>query len=129
MIRRGSLVLILFALACKRDETSTEPAKPAPSVAPPRVEGEVKGRRVDVTASGSGFAPKEVKVKQGEPTTLVFTRTTNETCATEVVFPELKLTKDLPLNQPVAIEVPVDAARTLSFECGMGMFKSKLVIE
>lgn len=86
-------------------------------------------RRVEITANGDGFQPSSVAVKKGEPTTLVFTRTTNDTCATAVVFPELGIKKDLPLKQPVAIEVPTDKARTLAFQCGMGMYKSKVVIE
>jgi plastocyanin domain-containing protein len=120
-MNRVALVLALSLFACKKEQSA-----PAP---PPPAKIEVKGRRVDVTASAAGFAPKEVTVKQGEPTTLVFTRTTDETCATEVVFPDLKLEKKLPLNQPVAVEVPVDTARTLAFQCGMGMYKSKLVIQ
>ena len=120
MIRPLALVAILL-FACKKEQAAPPAPKPAPI--------EVTGRRVDITAAANGFTPKEVTVKQGEPTTLVFTRTTDETCATEVVFPEIKLEKKLPLNQQVAVEVPVDKARTLAFQCGMAMFKSKVVIE
>lgn len=122
-MRTSILLLLVVLTGCKRESEQAAPAaKPVASV-------EVKGRRVDVTAGSNGFQPNSVTVKQGEPTTLVFTRTTDETCATEVVFPEIKLTKPLPLNQQVAVEVPVDATRTLAFQCGMGMFKSKVVIQ
>jgi plastocyanin domain-containing protein len=33
------------------------------------------------------------------------------------------------LNQPVAINVPSDAARTLTFQCGMGMYKGALLVK
>lgn len=84
--------------------------------------------KVDITASDKGFQPSSVTVKKGEPATLVFTRTTDDTCATEVVFPQLSLKKDLPKGQPVAISVPTDKEQTLTFQCGMGMYKSSVVV-
>jgi plastocyanin domain-containing protein len=82
-----------------------------------------------VTVDGQGFTPSEVHVEKGKPLSLVFLRTTDSTCATEVVFPELKLKKDLPLNTPVAIDVPTEQTRTLAFQCGMGMYRSAVVIQ
>ncbi|HQY60467.1 MAG: cupredoxin domain-containing protein [Myxococcales bacterium] len=87
------------------------------------------GGKVAVTADANGFSPSSVKVEKGAPLELTFTRTTEETCATKVVFPELGVTKELPLNTPVAITVPTGDARTLTFQCGMGMYKSKIVIQ
>ncbi len=84
---------------------------------------------VSVTVDGKGFTPSQVKAKKGESVTLRFTRTSNATCAKDVVFPELDIKKPLPLNKPVDILVPAQKkARTLGFQCGMGMYKSKLVI-
>ncbi len=81
-----------------------------------------------VSVNEDGFAPSHIEVAKGQKLTLRFTRTTDKTCATEVTFPELGLTKPLPLNQPVDVEIPSDQARTLTFQCGMGMYKSKIVI-
>jgi plastocyanin domain-containing protein len=57
-----------------------------------------------------------------------FVRTTDQTCATEVVFPDLGINQKLPLNQPVKVDVPTDAAKTLTFQCGMGMYKGSVVV-
>ena len=84
---------------------------------------------VAVTVDGKGFTPSSASFKKGEHAQLVFTRTSDETCAKEVVFPELNVKKPLPLNQAVAIDVPTADARTLTFQCGMGMFKSKVTIQ
>ena len=83
---------------------------------------------VNIQADEKGFTPSSFELKKGAPATLIFRRTSDATCATQVVFPELKITKDLPLNVPVPIEVPTGDARTLVFQCGMGMFKGKAVI-
>ena len=106
---RGVSVLFL-ALACHRE--------------PAALSG-----RIAIRADDKGFTPSSVTVKKNEKATLVFTRTSDDTCAKEVVFPELKTKKELPLNQPVEVDVPTGEARTLAFTCGMGMFKSSVVVE
>jgi plastocyanin domain-containing protein len=69
-----------------------------------------------------------VTLKKGAPGSLVFTRITDDTCATEVVFPELNLKKELPKDKPVTVDVPTDKDQKLTFQCGMGMYKSAVVI-
>jgi plastocyanin domain-containing protein len=83
---------------------------------------------VQVTADENGFKPSSVTFKKGAPASLVFTRTTDETCATEVVFPELNVKKDLPKGKPVTVDIPTDKEQKLTFQCGMGMYKSAVVV-
>jgi len=83
---------------------------------------------IPVTADEKGFTPAALELKQGSKVTLRFTRTTDQTCADKVVFPEAAIEKDLPLKQPVDVVVPTDKARSLGFQCGMGMFKSSVLI-
>jgi plastocyanin domain-containing protein len=111
------------AFACSRSEpTATAGAGPAGATVS-------AGQGTKVTVDAKGFTPSEVHIEKGKPASLVFVRTSDSTCARQVVFPELKLEKDLPLNTPVAIEVPTDKGRTLTFQCGMGMYKSSVVID
>jgi hypothetical protein len=109
--------------ACdKRSDASTE-SPPVPPAAP----GELR-----VLANEHGFAPSSLTVPKGPPgsiATVSFLRTTDQTCATEVVFPELDLKKALPLNKTVSVDLPGDAARTLTFQCGMGMYKGALLVK
>jgi plastocyanin domain-containing protein len=88
-----------------------------------------KQKHVMVTVTDDGFSPSEVKVSKGEPLMLMFKRTGEKTCATAVEFPELKMKKELPLNETVSVDIPTDESRTLTFQCGMGMFKSKIVVQ
>jgi plastocyanin domain-containing protein len=111
-------VSLIAAMGCSKSESAARASATVTAQGPTKV-----------TVDAHGFTPSEVHVEKGKPLSLVFTRTTDSTCATEVVFPELKLKKDLPLNKPVSIDVPTDEARTLAFQCGMGMYKSAVVIQ
>lgn len=84
--------------------------------------------KVLITADARGFHPASIETTKGQRTTLEFRRTTDETCATSVVFPELKIEKALPLNQAVTVELPVGSSSTLTFQCGMGMYRGKIVV-
>jgi hypothetical protein len=126
-------LIALGASGCRKEgngaPTATTNASAALASAKPPPSGEVVGRSIAVVADDHGFSPASISVAKGEQVTLVFTRTTEDTCATAVVFPELKLKKDLPLMQSVAVVVPTGEAKTYGFECGMGMYKSKLVVQ
>jgi len=110
-----STALLAGATGCSKKTNGTTAQAQAPRV-------------VAITADGDGFTPLQVKVAKGQTVTLRFTRTSDETCAKQVVFPDLGLKKDLPLNKPVDIPVPSTKSRTLAFQCGMGMFKGSVVV-
>jgi plastocyanin domain-containing protein len=105
--------------ACKADKAETAAA---PSGAPP-------GAVVAITADEQGFHPASLKAAAGRPLRLEFKRTSDQTCATEVVFPALKIRRELPLDKPVAIDVAMPASGSIEFACGMGMFKGAIVAE
>jgi len=85
----------------------------------------------DVTADEHGFHPSSIKLPAGGPgshMSVSFLRTTDRTCATEAVFPELRIEQKLPLDQVVSVDLPTDEAKTLTFQCGMGMYKGAVVV-
>jgi plastocyanin domain-containing protein len=115
-MRNTALCLGLVAILAVFSGCKGEPPKPAGS-------GEIP-----ITADEKGFTPSSVTVQKGSKATLVFTRTTDKTCADKVVFPELKIEKDLPMNTPVKIDVPTEKEQKLTFQCGMAMYKSSVVV-
>ena len=105
--------------ACHKGESAGSAPKPVLAVG---------DQVLPVTADERGFTPASVETQRGSKLTLRFTRTTDATCADKVVFPEAGIEKDLPLKQAVDVVVPTDKARMLAFQCGMGMFKSSVLI-
>jgi P-type Cu+ transporter len=86
------------------------------------------GGRIGIVVDDSGFNPGQITVAKGVPLSLDFKRISDKTCATKVVFPELNVEHELPLNKTVSVEIPTDKARIVSFQCGMGMYKSSVVV-
>ena len=85
-------------------------------------------RRFQVTVDGEGFHPASLTIPAGRPVTLVVTRTSDHTCAKEIVIPSLNETRSLPLDRPVEIRIPPQERGTLTFACGMDMYRGRLVV-
>lgn len=81
-----------------------------------------------VTVSDTSFDPSRLTLRVGVPARVTFTRTSEKSCATSVVFGSLNIRKDLPLNQPVTIEFTPSRAGEIAFACGMNMLRGTLVI-
>ncbi len=76
-----------------------------------------------------GYAPAQLTIAAGQPVTLAISCSQRPSCASRIVFPGLGLTRELPLNGTVIIELPALPAGELRFGCGMGMYKGALVVE
>ena len=82
-----------------------------------------------VKVTPDGFVPAELAVAKGKPIRLIMTRETDQTCARQVVFASLNLKKDLPLNEPVTIDLPAQPAGRLAYACGMDLVPGALVVQ
>jgi hypothetical protein len=82
-----------------------------------------------ITVGEQGFQPAKLTVQRGRPVRLTFVRTTDNTCAKEIVVPSLKVKRPLPLNEAVAIEFTPREAATLEFSCGMAMLRGSIVVQ
>jgi plastocyanin domain-containing protein len=88
------------------------------------------GKKVEIKVTDAGFEPREIKLKKGEPVTLVFTRTTDRTCITAVDIPGENVKEfQLPLKKAVSLPLTPRKAGTQPFFCSaMGMGDGKLVV-
>jgi len=115
---RSSLAALLLLAACSR--SGGEPAaKDQAATRPPPTPVAAQNGRVAISVTEKGFEPTPIQVEKGKPVTLVVTRKTDQTCATELTLPEYKIDKKLPLNQPVEITFTPDKAGQLVYGCAM----------
>ena len=117
-----SAVLLVSFNACKRNPPPT-PSTPSGGTVTAGANG-----RVNVSVGAEGYSPDTIRTQTGRPLTVVFTRTSDEGCGQQVVFPSLNLRRDLPLNQPVEVTV-TPSAGTLAFTCGMNMLHGSIVAQ
>jgi len=99
----------------RQDLSETTPAPVASSGA----------QEVQLTVTDKGFEPAEIKVEKDRPIVLTVTRKTDATCAREIVFKEIAMKKDLPLNQAGPDRPAGEPTGTLNYACGMDMIKGK----
>jgi RND family efflux transporter MFP subunit len=82
-----------------------------------------------ILVTEKGFEPDKISLPAGIAARVTFLRTTDKTCATEVVFPSLNIKRALPLNQPVEIELTPTKSADIAFICGMNMFKGLIMMQ
>lgn len=91
------------------------------------VENGVQVVKIDIT--GAAFEPSQIRLQKGVPARLIFTRHTDQTCATDVMIPELGIeATPLPMHEAVEIAVLPQKDGTFTFACGMNMVKGTLVV-
>ena len=89
------------------------------------IEAHPKTVRISVTKKG--FSSSSISAEVGSPLTLIFTRRSREGCGNMVVFPSLGITKNLPVGKAVTVKFTPRQEGTISFTCGMGMYKGSIV--
>lgn len=101
---------------------------PPAGAAEPRMEDGVQV--VDVTVGRMGYEPREIALEAGVPARLVFTRTIEGDCPSQVQVPAFGVEKtDLPMNEPVTVEFTPGEAGTFQFVCGMDMMEGTIVVQ
>ena len=74
---------------------------------------------IEMKVTEQGFEPSRVTVKKGQPVKLVLTRTTDKTCATDIVIDEHNVKAALPLNKPVTVGFTPNKTGELKYGCAM----------
>jgi plastocyanin domain-containing protein len=122
---RIALVALALAACSKKTE---KPAAPPPAPVTAGTVGSDGLRHIPVEANKEGYKPDKIAGKPGEQLVLVFTRTADSECISQLKAPDGKLV-DLPLNKPVDVAVTVPTSGEVGFACGMDMFHGVVVAQ
>jgi plastocyanin domain-containing protein len=120
-----SIVLAIALCACKK-EAKAPPAAPAPVTT--GTIGADGVRKISIEAGNEGYRPDRIAGKPGEKLVLVFTRTVDASCISQLKTPDGKLV-DLPKGTPVEVAVTVPERGEVGFACGMDMFHGVVIAE
>lgn len=83
---------------------------------------------VTVVVDNGSYQPSRIRIVAGKAATLRFLRKDASPCAATVVFADLDIAEELPLDQPKAIELPPLAVGDYPFTCQMQMYRGELVV-
>jgi len=86
----------------------------------------VQTARIEINAQG--YHPASVKLRRGVRARVTFVRTTDATCVREIVFPDLSVQRELPLNEPVVVSFTPKKRGSFTFVCGMNMMRGELIV-
>jgi len=84
-------------------------------------------KTVRIAVGKNGFSPSSINVEEGFPLTLIFHRKSKQGCGNKIVFPSLKITRNLPVGKPVTVKITPDRPGTIAFTCGM--HEGSIVVE
>lgn len=87
----------------------------------------VNASSIDITVEG-GYTPSVISIKKGKPVSLNFFRKDPSSCLEEVVLPDFRIRKHLPLNEKTPITITPEKEGTYEISCGMNMFHGKIIV-
>ncbi len=118
-------IVLLLSTGCSKPAPMPE-SKVVPTSA---ATADASGVQQQVIQVGSEFSPASFNVKKGQPVRLLFKRGGEPSCADEIVFPKLNLTRKLPANSEAVVEFTPTESGELSFACGMNMMKGSVIVQ
>jgi plastocyanin domain-containing protein len=115
-----ALALGFGAAGCSKSSASSSVSAGSASAAPAAPSKPGEPRKVSIEAGSKGFVPDTIEGKPGEKLELVFTRTVDGDCMSQVKF-EGQKPIELPKDQAVVVPITVPTTGRMQFACAMDM--------
>lgn len=82
---------------------------------------------ITVTVKG-GYKPSLLQIPLNKKASLIFIRKDDNSCLEDLVLPDFKIKKYLPMHTPVTITLSPTRVGKFNFHCGMNMFHGTIEV-
>ncbi len=83
---------------------------------------------IKIIVENGVYTPSRIEVKLGQAVKLSFVRKDPSPCAEKVIFDELNLSYDLPMNKSVTVDFKPEQSGEYAFTCQMKMYVGSLSV-
>ncbi len=87
-----------------------------------------EGQGSNTIIVNGGYKPNTIEIPQNKKTVLIFIRKDENSCLEELIIPDFKIKKYLPLHTPVTVTLSPTRPGTFNFHCGMNMFHGNIKV-
>lgn len=94
----------------------------------PKAQRVAGSQPIEIVVADGVYTPARIEVPAGKAVTLRFLRKDPSPCAEKVIFGDLGLSRDLPLDRPQELSFTPEKPGEFEFTCEMGMYRGKLVV-
>lgn len=90
--------------------------------------GSKENQEVTVVVSGS-YSPNLIRAKVGKPLTIIFDRKEDSECSKKVIFSDFGIIEELSDFGKTEVRFTLDKKGEFTFNCEMGMYQGKIIVE
>jgi len=83
---------------------------------------------ISITVENGIYQPARIAVNEDSPITLNFIRKDASPCAATVIFPDLELSAELPINKGFTVKIPALKKGRYDFHCPMKMYVGSVIV-
>jgi plastocyanin domain-containing protein len=94
----------------------------------PKSAVDITAEKIEIVVNDGIYHPARIKVMAGVAVELVFVRKDGSPCASTVIFPDVEVSEELPLNEHKLVKLPAMPAGEYEFHCPMKMYKGTLIV-
>jgi plastocyanin domain-containing protein len=84
---------------------------------------------ITVIVENGTYQPAHISLLEDKPLTINFIRKDASPCAATVLFPDLEISADLPVNKKFSVQLPAMKKGEYAFYCQMKMYSGTIVVK